>query len=119
MSLIFTRKVDPKNNPRFCVTVQWEHGDADHSAYDTNQFKGMLNDEFVEWIANFRAMQTEIQEHRWYRKPWQGFDHWEEILKIEVVRDVIYGDYDYPAAVYLDKVEYVDFDDVRFVVSGF
>lgn len=117
MSLCYSRVSWPKNNPRFCVTVAWEHGDADHTSYNTTQFKGMSEPEFLEWLKSFREMAGEISTARDGGK-WQGVEHWERLLKLSVQWDAIF-DVSLPAQPSIDKVEYVDWDDKRFAVTGY
>ncbi|WYV99775.1 hypothetical protein Roomu2_00095 [Pseudomonas phage vB_PpuM-Roomu-2] len=121
MSLVFTRKTEPKNNPRFCVTVSWEHGDADHTSYHTSQFKGWTDEQLLQWVAKFRTMAQQIGNLRSYgnNEGWYGDENWERALGIEVARDCVYDGSGHPAQPSIDKIEYVDFDDVRFTVTGF
>lgn len=119
MALVMTRVHEPKNNPRFCVTVSWEHGDADHTSYDTSQFKGMTEQQLLQWVANFRTMAQQIDNLRSYGDGWEGDEKWERELKISVERDCIYDGSGHPAQPSIDKIEYVDYDDNRYVVTGY
>lgn len=118
--LVKTRITVAKNNNRFRITVRFEHGDGDQTTYDTTQFKGMTDQELLEWVAKFKQYKVAIDELRWYGKKGFSRDQMEEDLKIEVPSDCIYsGDYDYVPATAIDKIEWVDDEGIVYAITGY
>lgn len=120
MSIVKTRITEPKNNNRFRVTVSFEHGDADLTTYNTNQFQAWSDQQLVEWVAKFRQYAQDINNMRWYSAEFDR-EACEAVLGIECESDKIYDNagYDYVASMSIDKIEWVDNEGIVYKVTGY
>lgn len=118
MALVKTKIVAKAGSPRYELTIDWEHGDADLTTHDTHTILGECETALQAWVDKFKECREAINAARWYSAPFSRGD-WERELNMELAYDAIYDSCSTPPAASIDKIVFIDGDGNQYKVTGY
>lgn len=118
MALVKTPIVAKVGSPRYELTIDWEHGDADLTTHDKHTIVGECETALQEWVDKFKACREAINAARWYSAPFSRED-WEQALNMELAYDKIYDSCSTPPSVSIDKIVFIDGAGYKYKVTGY